>query len=624
MFSFKFSDKDAFVYPGQELRSRRRSRQRSADVMIDGALREAVELGRTRITVAAALFAIAYLVIAGRLFDLMVLKSTDSRPPVSQSASVPLDTARADIVDRNGMVLATNLPTVNLYADSIKVVYREGQQQANAEEAADKLVRILPELDRADLIEKLTSGRRFIYLRRNLSPRQQAAINAEGIPGIYFEDAERRVYPQGTLAAHVLGATDPDNRGIAGLERAYEQRLKEDNTPVRLSIDLRVQAVLHQTLSASMEKFSAVGAAGVVMDARNGQIIALVSLPDYDPADFGNAPEDAQFNRATLGVYEMGSTFKLFNTAMALDSGLIRITDLYDTSKPLRIARFTINDDHPIGRAQNVAEILVHSSNIGSARIAMAMGAERQKEFLGRMGMLQEATIELPENGRPLYPSQWRDLSTMTISFGHGIAVTSVNLASGVAALVNGGIMHKATLLLDDQPTSTNGNAEAAPETAASAYPHRVIDESTSVAMRQLMRLVVTDGTAKKADVPGYLIGGKTGTAEKVSAHGGYDAHSLRTTFAGAFPMDDPRYVVLTVLDEPKGIKSTYGFAASGWNAAPVTGEVVSRIAPLLGIFPRLDSMQPLAPMALAPTVNGGKGLGQNAAWLVGGGNGAR
>jgi cell division protein FtsI (penicillin-binding protein 3) len=210
----------------------------------------------------------------------------------------------------------------------------------------------------------------------------------------------------------------------------------------------------------------------------------------------------------------------------------------------------------------------------------------------------------------------------MTISYGHGIAVTAVNLASGVAALVNGGVLHKPTLLLDRQPASAS--TEPTAENAdAENYPRRVIDESTSVAMRQLMRLVVTDGTAKKADIPGYLIGGKTGTAEKVSAQGEYDAHSLRTTFAAAFPMDNPRYVVLTILDEPKGIKSTYGFAASGWNAAPVTGEVISRIAPLLGVFPRLDSMQPLAPMALAPTVNGAQGLGQNAAWLVGGGNAA-
>jgi cell division protein FtsI (penicillin-binding protein 3) len=619
---FKFSDKETFIYPGQELRPRNRIRHRSSDVMIDGAVREAVETGRTRMMVTAALFAMAYLVIAGRLFDLMVLKSTDSRPPVSQSASVPLDTGRADIVDRNGMVLATNLPTVNLYADSAKIGYRAGELQANAEEAADRLVQILPELNRADLVEKLTSGRRFIYLRRNLTPRQQAAINAAGIPGVYFENSERRVYPQGTLAAHILGATDPDNRGIAGLERTFDQRLKEDSTPVQLSVDLRVQAALRDTLAEAMEKFSAVGAAGVVMDVRTGQIVAMVSLPDYDPADFGNAPKDAQFNRATLGVYEMGSTFKLFNTAMALDSGLVRVTDMYDTSKPLRIARFTINDDHPIRRPQNVAEILVHSSNIGSARMAMTLGPERQKEFLGRLGMLDEAPIELPEKSRPLYPAQWRDISTMTISYGHGIAVTTVNLASGVSALVNGGILHKPTLLLDRQPASAESVAaqEATPETtAAASYPRRVISESTSVAMRQLMRLVVTDGTAKKADVPGYLIGGKTGTAEKVSARGGYDEHSLRTTFAAAFPMDAPRYVVLTVLDEPKGIKSTYGFAASGWNAAPVTGQVVSKIAPLLGVFPRLDAMQPLAPMALAPTVNDAQGLGQNAAWLVGG-----
>lgn len=587
---FRFSDKGNFLYPGQELRPHSRGRRKAPDVMVDSVTRQAIEVGRTRMMVAASLFAIAYLVIAGRLFDLMVLKSTDARPPVSQSATVPLDTKRADITDRNGLVLATNLPTVNIFADSTKII--------NAEEAADKLLAVLPKLDREDLLTKLRSGRRFVYIERNLVPQEQAAINAQGIPGVYFENSERRAYPHGPLISHVLGATDPDNGGVAGIERSFDQRLKDDQTPLRLSIDLRVQAIVRDNLLASIEQFQAVGGVGLVMDATNGQVVALVSLPDYDPPNFGNTPADAQFNRASLGVYEMGSTFKLLNTAMALDSGLIRVTDMYDTSKPLKISRFTINDDHPIMRPQNVAEILVHSSNIGSARMAIALGGERQKAFLEKMGMLAAPPLEIPEVSRPMYPAQWREVATMTISFGHGIAVTSVNLATAVSALVNGGKLYKPTLLLDTPQD-----------------PKQVVSPQTSMMMRYLMRLVVTEGTAKKADVPGYLIGGKTGTAEKVSARGGYDTHNLRTTFAAAFPLDNPRYVVLTILDEPKGLKSTYGFATSGWNAAPTTGRIISQIAPLLGVFPRLDAMQPYVPLNNVDLKN----LAQSVSFITGG-----
>ncbi|GAB3449938.1 peptidoglycan D,D-transpeptidase FtsI family protein [Insolitispirillum peregrinum] len=590
MIGFRFSKKERFLYPGQELRPHTRGRRKAPDVMVDEPTRLALEVGRTRMMVAASLFAMVYLAIGIRLFDLMVLKSTDRRPPVSQSATVPLDTKRAEIVDRNGLVLATNLPTVNLYADSTKIL--------NAEEATTKLLALMPDLNREEVLSKLMSGRRFIYLERNLSPRLQAAINAQGIPGIYFEDSERRIYPHGHMVSHVLGATDPDNGGIAGIERSFDQRLKDDQQPLRLSLDLRVQAVVRDTLLAAITDFQAIGGVGLVMDANNGQVIALVSLPDYDPAEFGNSPADSQFNRATLGVYEMGSTFKLLNTAMALDSGQIRVADTFDTSRPLKISRFTISDDHPIPRPQNVAEILVHSSNIGSARMAMALGSDHQREFLGRMGMLSAPPIELPEISPPLIPAQWREIAMMTISFGHGIAVTSVNLATAVSALVNGGRLYKPTLLLDT------------PQDAK-----QVIAPQTSMLMRYLMRLVVSEGTGKKADVPGYLIGGKTGSAEKVSRYGGYDTHNLRTTFAAAFPLDDPRYVVLTVLDEPKGLKSTYGFATAGWNAAPTTGKIISQIAPLLGVFPRLDAMQPYAPLNNVDLKN----ITQSIAFITGG-----
>lgn len=554
-----------FLYPGEEIRPKRRRGRGGPHVLLEGAAKRAVETGRIRMLVTGGLFALAFSAIGVRLFDLMVLKHLDTTAEARTTATA-FHTQRADIVDRNGVLLATNLPTVNLYADSIKV--------PNPQEAADKLLSVLPHLDRADVVAKLSSGKRFVYLERNLTPRLQAAVNAEGIPGIYFEKSERRAYLHGPLVSHVLGATDPDNNGIAGVERTFDKELKENTVPLQLSIDLRVQYAMRDTLLNAMGEFKAKAAAGLVMDARTGEIVSMVSLPDYDPEKFGDADDDARFNRATLGVYEMGSTFKLFNTAMALESGRIHLNDSYDTVKPVRIARFTIRDSHPEDRWLNVAEILVHSSNIGSARMAQQLGTEAQRTFLGQLGLLTPARLELPEVGAPLYPQPWREINTMTISFGHGIAVTSVQLASAVAAVVNGGDLYPPTLLAGGPA----GDAKT------------VLSPETSAAMRRLMRMVVTDGTAKKADAPGYMVGGKTGTAEKVSASGGYDTDSLRTTFAAAFPMDDPRYVVLTVLDEPKGLKSTYGFATAGWNAAPTAGKLISAIGPLLGVQPRFDA----------------------------------
>lgn len=566
-FSFNFRRKSSFLYPGQEIRPHQAGRKKAVDVMVDGSVRQSVEVGRVRLLATAGLFAFAYLAIAVRLFDVMILKGVDEDAERRPSAKAVFH-GRADIVDRNGLVLATNLPTVNLYANTNQIL--------DVEEAVTKLRTVFPERDAQELRTKLAPGHNFIYLDRNLTPRVQAAVNALGIPGLYFEDSQRRAYLQANLAAHVLGATDPDNNGVAGMERAFDQQLRSSPEPLKLTLDVRIQSVVRDRLKEGIEHFEAIGGAGLVMDVQTGEILALVSLPDYDPERIGASTPDALFNKATLGVYEMGSTFKLFNTALALDSGLIRVGDVYDTTKPVHIARFTIKDAHPEPHPLNVAEILVHSSNIGSARMAMVVGPERQQAFLKKLGLLKPPEIELPEIGKPMFPAQWRDVSTMTISFGHGIAVTSVNLATGVSAMINGGYLHKPTLVMGPRPD-----------------PVQVISPETSRQMRHLMRMVVTEGTAKKADIPGYLVGAKTGTAEKVSARGGYDHSNLRTTFASAFPMDNPRYVVLVVLDEPKPLKSTYGFATSGWNAAPTGGKIIAEIGPLLGVFPRPDVVMP-------------------------------
>lgn len=560
-FHLPFTRRPQFVYPGEELRPVSKAGRAMPVEVLDAKARRALETGRTRMLVTAGLFALVFASISGRLVDLMVLKADPRAETAHRPTATTPHTERADIVDRNGVVLATNLPAKNLFADARKVI--------DPKDATNRLVAVLPKLDRKEVFARLSSGRPFVYLARNLMPREQQAVNDAGIPGVYFEDSEYRAYLHGHLAAHVLGATDLDNKGIAGVELTYDDRLKAGE-PLRLTLDIRVQHAVRKTLLEGMAKFKAKAGTAVVLDARTAEVVSLVSLPDYDPERFGEASEDARFNRATLGVYEMGSTFKVLNTAMALESGKIHLGDTYDTTKPLRIARFSISDSHPENRWLNVAEILIHSSNIGSARMAMEVGPEAQRAFLGKLGLLRPVNIGLPETGSPLYPDRWRDISTMTISFGHGIAVTPIHLGGAMAAMVNGGVLRTPTLVAEN----------------IDAQGQQVVSPQTSEAIRRLMRLVVQEGTAKKADVFGYRVGGKTGTAEKASA-GGYDTKRLLTSFVSAFPMDDPRYVVLVSLDEPKGLKETFGFATSGWNAAPVGGKIIEAIAPLLGVFPQ-------------------------------------
>ncbi len=422
----------------------------------------------------------------------------------------------------------------------------------------------------AETAAKLSSDRRFVWLKRSLTPREQQQVNSLGIPGVHFLDEWKRIYPQGSLTAHAVGFTDVDDRGIAGVERSFDDVLRGGREPLRLSIDLRVQHVVREELARQIATFGAIGGTGVVLDVDTGETIAMVSLPDFDPNVAGQMDPDSRFNRATLGVYEMGSTFKIFNTAMALDAGTVTMRGGYDATNPIRIARFTISDYHGKGRWLSVPEIFKYSSNIGSVKMAIDVGTEGQRDFLTRLGMLRETTIELPERGRPMIPSPWRPINTMTISFGHGLSISPMHLASGVAAIVNGGIRRPVTLL----------------ETAVPSPGERVISERTSRDMRRLMRLVVEDGTGSKADSLGYIVGGKTGTAEKVGSGGGYKRKALMSSFVAAFPMHDPRYVVLVMVDEPKGTKETHGYATGGWVAAPAISRIVARAAPLLGVAP--------------------------------------
>ena len=521
-----------------------------------------LETGRTRLVLTGVMFAAAFAMIGLRLVDITLFKSGAPHIADRAEAARP-ESARSDVVDRTGVLLATSLATASLYANPQVVL--------DAGKAAAKLSRVLPELDRAAVRTKLESDRSFVWLRRHLSPRQQYAVNRLGIPGLEFRRESRRIYPTGSLAAHVLGHTDIDNRGLAGIERGMDKTLRRSATPLALAIDSRVQHVMEQELSRAVRSFRAVGAVGIVQDVNSGEILALVSLPTFDPNDPTDVDPEARFNRAALGVYEMGSTFKIFTIAMALDSGRASFASRFDATKPIRVSRYVIRDFYGKKRWLTVPEIFIYSSNIGAARMATDVGTERQRAFLAKLGLLRPAPIELGEVGTPLVPRRWREINTMTIAFGHGLAISPVQMVTGVSAMVNGGIFHAPTLIKRPAERPAAGR--------------RVISARTSDRMRRLMRLVVTHGTGARAETPGYLVGGKTGTAEKVVGRR-YTAKAVISSFVGAFPMNAPRYVVFAMLDEPTGTRLTDGHATGGWVAAPVVGRVVARIGPMLGVQP--------------------------------------
>ena len=535
---------------------------------IDGTAKQAIETARHRLVIAGVLFALAFAIVALRLVDVTILKE-GHEPRLARMPTMELQTERANIVDRNGVLLATSLATASLYANPKLVL--------DPAEAAVKLARVLPGINEKETAARLASERSFVWLRRNLTPREQYLVNRLGIPGLFFQREERRVYPHGHLASHVIGFTDIDNRGLAGIEQYFDERLKQSNEPLQLSIDIRVQHLIREELSAAVEEFRAIGGAAMVLDVDTGELLAMVSLPDYDPNAPAQADPETRFNRNTLGVYEPGSTFKIFNTAMALDYGTTTLAGGYDASKPIRISRFTISDYKGQNRWLTVPEIFLYSSNIGSVRMALDVGRDRQRDFLGRFGFLKTPSIELPEIGGPLVPSPWREISTMTVAFGHGISVTPLQIVAGASAIVNGGLMRPLTLLKREDGAPVPGN--------------RVISSRTSEQMRRLMRLVVEKGTAKSANVPGYVVGGKTGTAEKI-VNGRYKRDSRISSFVGAFPMNAPRFVVYAMLDEPKGNKATHGYATAGWVVAPMIGRIVTRVAALYGIAP-LDETAP-------------------------------
>ncbi|MDA1323373.1 MAG: penicillin-binding protein 2 [Proteobacteria bacterium] len=522
-----------------------------------------VEMGRNRLLITSALFAAAFAVVAIRLVDVTLLGERSASHLAEGSGTAVHLTSRADIVDRNGVLLATSLKTASLFANP-RIIRNPG-------EAAAKLVNVLPDLHEGKIRSRLGDDHKFVWIKRHLTPRQQYDVNRLGIPGLEFQNEERRVYPAGKMASHLLGHTNIDSIGQMGIERKFESDLKNRQTPLQLSIDTRIQHTLRRELSRSMADFSAVGAAGIVMDVNNGEVLGMVSLPDFDPNQLDPVDAEARFNRTTQGVYEMGSTFKIFTTAMALDLGKVTMQGGYDATDPIHISRFVIRDFHAKKRWLSVPEIFMYSSNVGSAKMALHVGPAGQRKFMEKLGLLAPSPVELAEIGAPLVPARWSEISAMTISFGHGIAVSPIQLVASVAAMVNGGVLYSPTIIKRPKGRPLIGK--------------RVIKPKTSEKIRRLLRLVVAHGTGRLANAEGYLVGGKTGTAEKVVGRR-YKTKALMSSFVGAFPMNAPRYVVFAMLDEPTGTAETQGFATGGWVAAPVVGRVISMIGPMLGMRP--------------------------------------
>jgi cell division protein FtsI (penicillin-binding protein 3) len=543
---------------------------------------------KARLGLAIVAFAAIYSVIALRLVMFAVVSDSHGvRRSVTQDA---VATARPDILDRNGEVLATDLKSPSLFAEPRKII--------DADEAAELLTAELPDLDAGELRERLASKRGFVWLKREITQEQQKDIHHLGIPGVGFLTENKRVYPNGPVMSHVIGHVNIDNQGIAGMEKWLDGQglaalhmagLATDRLqkPVELSVDLRVQYALRDELVAARDKFKAIAAAGVITDVRTGEIIAMVSEPDFDPNNPREANDPNRLNRMTTGVYEMGSTFKALTLAMALDSGKISLASSFDARLPLRYGKFEIHDYHAQKRFLTVPEIFTYSSNIGTARMALSLGVDYHKAFLKKLGQLDRLRTELPESAEPLVPKHWGEINSVTIAFGHGLSVAPLQAVMGISALVNGGLMIPPTFLKRS-------------EDEAAKLAVRVIKPETSDKMRYLMRLNVERGTARKANVAGYYIGGKTGTSEKVVG-GRYSKTKVLTTFTAILPADKPRYLLLIMLDEPQATPETHGYTTAGWNAVPVGGAVVERVAPLLGLQPRFD-LPPADQLILAST----------------------
>ncbi len=534
-----------------------------------------------RLLMLGLMFFFAFVAIIGKMG---IIASTEPEEPRTALVSNPIINQRANIVDRNGRILATNMDTHALYA--------QPQMMVDPARAATELAAIFPELDVERLNKDFTGNRKFLWIRRQISPEQMQQVHDIGEPGLLFGPREMRLYPNGPIASHILGGArfgregvnSAEVIGVAGVEKQFDDYLRDpanEGAPLQLSIDLTIQAAAERVLAGGMMLMNAKGATSILMDVRTGEIISMASLPDFDPNNrpqvltTGDQSDSPLFNRAVQGVYELGSTFKIFAVAQAMELGLVNPDTMIDTKGPMTWGRFRINDFHNYGPQLTTTDVIVKSSNVGTARIALQIGPERQKSFLETLGFLKPTGVELIEaaSGRPLQPKQWSEISTMTISYGHGLSASPLHLAAAYSTIANGGLQVTPTLLKQDHAT----------------MGERLISETSADAAVQMLRQVVVRGTASFGEVAGYEVAGKTGTADKPKPTGGYYDDKVIATFASMFPASDPRYVLIVTLDEPVETSGTEPRRTAGWTAVPVAAEMIRRVAPLLGLRPQIE-----------------------------------
>ncbi|MGH1426095.1 MAG: peptidoglycan D,D-transpeptidase FtsI family protein [Pseudooceanicola sp.] len=533
-----------------------------------------------RLLVLGVAFFCAFTVIG---FRMGAMAGSEPQEPRTSASGAAIAADRGDIVDRNGRILATNLETHALYAHPHQLIDPVG--------SVEKLMVIFPDLDPDRLLKDMTGSRKFLWIKKRISPEQQQAVMDIGDPGLLFGTREMRLYPNGQIASHVLGGAgfgqegvaSAEVIGVAGVERQFDGFLRDPanaDTPLTLSLDLGVQAAAERVLHGGMKLMKAKGAAAVLMKVKTGEIISLVSLPDFDPNDRPHAPTSGHpddsplFNRAAQGLYELGSTFKIFTAAQAMDLGLVNPQTVIDIRGPIKFGKHRIRDFHNYGKELSVEKIIVKSSNIGTARLSQMIGVKRQKEFLGGLGVLSASSVELPEaKAKPLLPPKWTELSAMTISYGHGLSASPLHLAAAYATIANDGIQVRPTLMKKDAPQGGD----------------RVMSSGSAMRARSMLRKVVTEGTASFGEVEGYAVGGKTGTADKPKPTGGYYDDKVIATFASMFPAHDPEYVLIVTLDEPVETSGAKPRRTAGWTAVPVAAEMIRRVAPLLGLRPQIE-----------------------------------
>jgi cell division protein FtsI (penicillin-binding protein 3) len=542
------------------------------NILLEGQQASLQKAVTSRLRFMLFIFLGAYAVMAIRLYDVTMLVDFKEPPIDTASPNTSISDSvlygRADILDRNGVLLATTLPVYSLYADPQNIV--------DASITAQDIHRILPELSISQIEDRLTRKGRFVWLKRGITPAQHKELNDLGHHGLQFKREKRRFYPHGALSAHIIGAASTDGKGLAGIEFSMNDELSTRAAPLALSLDIRLQYVAHKALSKSIERFSAIGGAAMIANIKTGEILAAVSAPDFNPHHFGNAPASKSFNRLSKGVYEMGSTFKIFSTAAYLNKNGTSAADRFDATKPLRVGRFRIRDFHAQKREMSVADIFLHSSNIGTALMAKEVGKDDMIDTYRNLGFMTRYKDDAIRTASPLTPKTWREANLLTSSYGHGIAVSPIHLMRAFITSIGDGTKADLSITM------------AAPQ---KDMTERLFGENTVKIMQKLLRLGVTHGTSQFADLDGYQIGGKTGTAEKIGA-GGYLDDKLMSSFIGAFPMSDPQYAILVMVDEPKGREDTYGYATGGWVAAPAAREIVADMASILSIPPLSDSEQ--------------------------------